>query len=613
MMPQRFFSVWTVGLLLLAGCNSPLIRSQSPEVEDLEEVASEEERSTQFIGDVAVAAGMNFLTVQGVALVNGLDGTGTDPPPGPLRSALIGEMQTHEVRSPHKILQSDTNALVIVKGYLPPGVQKGDRFDVEVSLPSRSKAEKLTGGFLMQCRLREMRVLDNAVRSGHVAALAGGSVLEDSIFKGTDDPVMTSRGRVMGGGESRISRPLSLVLKTQHSSVRTSAAIGTAINARFHRVDRAGKSGVATPKKDNYIELVVHPRYKNNISRYTRVVRRIAIRESSADRTQRMEVLARRLVEPTTTARAALELEAIGDEAVRILKTGLASSDPEVRFYSAEALAYLDCEDAAKPLAEAARDEPAFRWHALTALATMDHVEAYEGLTDLLHVPSSETRYGAFRALRTRNPHDPLVRGEPLAEDFAYHLIPSNGPNMIHFSMTRRPEVVLFGQNQPLVPPAFLFAGREIMIKGLQDGRMRISRFSVGTQEEQSQTVDANLDAMIRTIVQMGGGYADVLQAVTEAKNSGYLESKVVINALARPNRNYRRSSDDEQLEDEEEPRFRVANPLPEMFSNRLGAPDRRRHSGPEEYIEEPDPAENDESDGGFMGKMSDWFSPGRD
>jgi hypothetical protein len=612
MMPQRFFSVWAVGLLLLAGCNSPLIRSQSPEVDDLEEIADREERDVQFIGDMAVPAGMNFLTVHGVALVNGLDGTGSDPPPGPLRSALISEMQTHEVRSPHKLLQSDTNALVVVKGHLPPGVRKGDRFDVEVILPSKTKAESLENGFLMQTRLREMRMLDNTVHSGHVAALAGGNVFVDAIFKGKEDSVLKLKRRVLGGGESRISRPLSLVLRTEHSSVRTSAAIGAAINARFHRMDRVGKSGVATPKQDNYVELVVHPRYKNNISRYMRVIRSIAIRESQAERAQRIELLARRLVEPTTAARAALELEAIGDESVRILKTGLASSDPEVQFYSAEALAYLDCEAAAKPLADAARDEPAFRWHALTALSTMDHVEAYEALTDLLHVPSAETRYGAFRALRTRNPDDPLVRGEALAGDFIYHMIPSNGPPMVHFSMTRSPEVVLFGHNQKMIPPAFLFAGREIMVKGLQNGQMRVSHFQAGQPDEESLTVDANTDAMIRAIAQMGGGYAEVLQAVTEAKNSGYLDSKVVINALARPNRSYRRSTDEEAPADEEEPRFRVANPLPEMFSNRLGAPERRQRTGPDEYIE-PDPAEQDESDRAFMSKMTDWLPLGRD
>jgi hypothetical protein len=191
-------------------------------------------------------------------------------------------------------------------------------------------------------------------------------------------------------------------------------------------------------------------------------------------------------------------------------------------------------------------------------------------------------------------------------------MIPSAAPPMVHFSMTRRPEVVLFGQDHPMVPPAFLFAGTEIMVKGLQNGQMRVSRFRVGREEEETLTVDASANAMIRAIAHMGGGYAEVLQAVSEAKDSGYLESKVVINALARPNRSYRRSSSPTPEEEEEEPRFRVANPLPEMFSNRLGAPDRRRRTTPDEYIE-PDPAGEDESDKAFMSKMTDWFPLGRD
>src|SRR5207253_10201019 len=63
-------------------------------------------------------------------------------------------------------------------------------------------------------------------------------------------------------------------------------------------------------------------------------------------------------------------------------------------------------------------DLSAFRWHALTALATMTHVAALDGLSDLLHVPSVETRYGAFRAMRIRNPGDPMTRGETLDKKF---------------------------------------------------------------------------------------------------------------------------------------------------------------------------------------------------
>src|SRR5207237_10173198 len=132
------------------------------------------------------------------------------------------------------------------------------------------------------------------------------------------------------------------------------------INQRFHTMDAGVKKGVATPQRDNYLELTVAPRYKHNLARYLRVIRNIAVREKPVERTERLQLLEKKLLEPTTCALASLQLEALGNEAIAPLKQGLRSSDPEVRFYSAEALAYLDQPEAAAPLAEAAKRESAF-------------------------------------------------------------------------------------------------------------------------------------------------------------------------------------------------------------------------------------------------------------
>jgi hypothetical protein len=462
---------------------------------------------------------------------------------------------------------------------------------------------------MLKSRLREIRVLDNAVHSGNVAGLAQGTVIVDSIFGGADDEVLETRGRILGGGQAQIARPLGLGIRGD-SSVKHAAAIGAAINSRFHKSDRNGQSGVAKPKRDNYIELAVHPRYKHNIHRYVRVIQSIALRESPGERVLRTESLERRLLEPTTAARAALQLEAIGEDAAHILLKGLDSQSPEVRFYSAEALGYLDREEAAKPLGWAAANISAFRWYALTALAAMDHVAAYEVLNELLHVPSAETRYGAFRALRTRNAADPLVRGESLGGGFAYHVIGSDGSPMIHLSKSQRPEIVLFGQHQKVVPPAFLFAGKEIMIKGTEEGRIRLIRFTAGDQEDQQETCDAEVDPMIRAIVRLGGGYAEVVQALHEARQGGYLDAKVVVNAMARPNREYH-SGEDASENNPDEPEIRVANPVPELYVDRLEAhgdeDDGKPSYEPEEVSEEP--AENSDSSRSFMGSMRNWFA----
>ena len=57
-------------------------------------------------GDGTVALGLSYLKIESVGLVNGLDGTGGDSGPSSLRSALIGEMQSYDVRNPQKLLES---------------------------------------------------------------------------------------------------------------------------------------------------------------------------------------------------------------------------------------------------------------------------------------------------------------------------------------------------------------------------------------------------------------------------------------------------------------------------------------------------------------------------
>lgn len=601
MMPKLPTIVAATGLLCMAGCTSLWIQSHKPDADDLDSLTQQEEESQEFIGDLTVPTGLNFVKIEGVGLVNGLDRTGSSPAPSALLNRLLNEMRSHSVPNPERLLESDENALVVVRGYLPPGVQKGDRFDVQVVTPPDSEASNLRAGHLFRTRLREMRVLQGRVRSGHVAGLAGGMVVTDTVFNGTDDAVEATRARVLGGGQSRISRALGLVIRGE-STVRQSARIGAAINDRFHITDPSGKHGVATPKRDNYVELAVYRRYKNNLARYVSVIGSIALRESAGERMVRIESLQRRLLEPTTAPRAALRLEAIGDDASHVLVEGLKSPELEVRFYAAEALAYLDREEAASVLAETAVAESAFRWHSLTALTVMDHVAAYEALNDLLHVKSSETRYGAFRALRARNAADPVVRGEWLDGEFAYHVISSNGPPMIHISKAHRPEIVVFGAGQQIVPPAFLFAGKKIMVKGLDDGQLQVTRFTTGGPEaDHRETCDATIDHMIRAIVKLGGGYSDVIEALQSARKGGYLESKLVVNALARPDREYHRDESDA-----DKPTVQPHSPTPELFSDHLEhSPEEPEYLPDEIKLEE---TEKGDADPSFKGRMSGWL-----
>jgi len=606
---------WLLALLavMASSCSTPFIRSQSPEPTG--EIPLPK---TKLVGDYAVPFGMFPAKVEGVAWVTRLPGTGSDPEPGPYRDQLIGEMKTHKVHNPNGLLSSNTASLVLVRGFLRPGIQEGDHFDVEIRVPSRSGTSSLRGGWLMPARLTEMAVLQGSIREGHVLGLAQGAVLVDPASD-KQSPVAACRGRVLGGGIARKSRPLALVLKPDHQSVAVSAQIGQAVNRRFHTFVNGSKQGVANPKDDEHVDLIVHSRYKDNVERYMQVVRSIAMKESPGELATRLTLLERALLEPMTSPSAALQLEAIGKDAAPVLKKGLESTDAEVRFYAAEALAYLDFKEAAAPLAAAARDVPAFRAYALAALSAMDDYSAADALRNLLELPSNETRYGAFRALWAMNNRDALVRGENLGDQFSYHVIDSIGPPLIHVTRSYRPELVLFGQDQRLTTPFVLEAGRDIMLNG-KDDRVTISRF-VPNQPDQKRVVSTSVDEILRALVELGAAYPDIVQLLQQAKAKDALASRFAIDAVPSGGRKFDRSASMELAEAAkgedsegnslaEEPESGedptggavvVANPLPGLFDSGQKTLDKTEEK--EDTLPLPEP-ENDQPKRTWFGTM---------
>ncbi len=530
--PCRFAAPALVAAVLAAawGCSRPVLRSS-----ELDDKAPEADApEVPLVGDAVHPHGMNYVKVEGVSLVTNLDGTGEDPQPGAVRAALLSEMQRHGVARPAQLLASADTALVIVRAYLRPGLQKGDRFDVEVQLPSQNETVSLRGGWLLETRLTEIAMLGQQLRTGHLFGIAKGPVLVDPSAP-PDSPRVKS-GRVLSGGVARKSRSLGLSVDTPYRSLDTIKRIAAAVNGRFHTYVRGTRRGVASPKTDDYIELIVHPRYKGNVSRYMRVIRHIAFRETPDQRMRRLAVLERQLANPITSATAALRLEAVGEAAVDMLEAAARNADyePEVRFYSAEALAYLDQTSAVETLAATARDDPALRLHAMAALSTLDDAVAYDALRGLLTSPSAETRYGAFRALSIMPSRDETLEGEMLGEAFSYHVLDIDGPPMIHVTRNHRPEIVLFGRDQRVKVPVLLDAGQHILIHAESPEEVVVSRFAPG-ERDQRLVVSNRVDDIIRAIVKSGGTYPDVVQALQKAKESQALTSRLQTDALPSP------------------------------------------------------------------------------
>lgn len=588
----------------VGGCQAPWVKKKNevevfvPRVDDLEP-------DLEFVGDLTRAWGLGYMKIEGIALITNLRGTGSDPPPNDRREALREEMKTNGVKNPDTVLALDSTAMAYVKAFYPPGVRKGDRVDVIVDSPPRSETTSLRDGWLMQTRLRPVEALGNRLRQGKVLGIAGGPVVVDSLFLGESDQINLVRGRVLGGVESLIDRPIGLVVIGENHSLMTSTHVANAINRRFFAIDFGKKVGVAEPKDDDYIELKISPKYAHNLGRYLRAIQSVVVHESPQQRVERLGRLEGLLLEPVSSARAALRLEAIGKEASPVLKKGLQSPDPEVRFYAAEALAYLEEPDCIPVLAEAARNSRAFRWHALAALAVMNEPDAHHELSNLLHSSSAETRMGAVRAMRTRSPNDALVRGDvlghPQAPTVRLVTIVSSGEPMVHFMRYREPEVTIFGRDLQLRAPFSVFAGKEIVVKSDGPDRVKLSRFTPG-QEERRMECSARLDDVVRAIVAIGGGYADVMQAVKEAQQSGALAARVEVNALPTADRTYHR--DEMSSEDGSEGLPPTsATPFPGLFSEQDGVEPKFRRDEP---VWHPDEDDNPS----LWRRMKGWLTP---
>lgn len=494
------------------------------------------------VGETARPHGLGNIAVESVALVTGLPGTGSDPPPSQQRQALLEEMKKRKVKNPNQWLASNSTSIVLVRAVLAPGVQQGDPVDIEVRVPSRSKTSSLDGGWLMETKLREVAILDQAVRSGHVRSVAQGPVLVDSLLHDSGDEVANVRGRVLGGGIATKSRPLGLMLRGDHHSVSISKLVGAAVNNRFDTYVHGKRQGAATPKTDKFIELTIHPRYRNNLIRYLRVIEQIKLRESPEQQLARLKTLEGDLIVPATSSLAALKLEAIGEEATETLLRGLQSPSAEVRFYAAEALAYLDHASAARHLSQSAH-EPAFRSRALLALGAMSRLEAHDELTKLLHVASAETRYGAFRSLQDMNPRDTQLGQMLVGSKVFLHEIASQGEEMVHVSRTRRPEVVVFGKDVKLSTPLLALVGKKLIVKSDASGKLRVTKYTPGG-EDRTHVCAAAVTDLVSALVEVEASYPEIVQVLHETKAQGNLEARLEFDAIAKAGRTFSREDD---------------------------------------------------------------------
>ena len=443
------------------------------------------------IREAAVPRGLRPISIEGVGVVDGLPGTGGPADPSAYRDQLLEELKRNDVANPNNFLELKETALVLVRGVIPPGARRGDPIDLKVIAPPRSRVENLHGGWLLDTRLRHQQVLNSSVRKSEVMAMATGPMVTRATHEAGEDEILRTQGRIISGGRIQADRKLGLILRPQYQHVKISSLVAAAINQRFFFFDGTTRRGVAKALEDDFIEVEIHPRYRDNPYRMISVILAMSTGKASVDRQSRLVELATQLKDPVTAADAALQLEALGENAIPTLLEGLESSNPELRFYAAETLAYLDRNEAIPPLAEAARTEPAFRHSSLSALEGMPQQQAVDALTNLFDEQSLETRYGAFVAVRSRDSGPRILAGKTIGDDLRLYEIPSKGRPAVAIALRKSPEVVVFGELSPLQLKGFLLGPNGLILKPepARPSKIRVSRFSTG-QDDQRVVVD---------------------------------------------------------------------------------------------------------------------------
>lgn len=525
-----------------------LFRSQSPD----EEPASQEESreikpgtslNTPYVGEYVTSfGGTNLISVEGVGLVVGLDNTGEDPPPTHHRTLLVDEMRKRGIDNPNTILARPDTAMVLIRAFIPINSRVGDKFDAQVVLPPNGAATSLAGGWLVEARLAENKVTQGGkLLTGDVLATVSGPILVSMSSSEGGNPRI---GKILGGAKSKLDRHLAITLRSEFRSGRNTVRIADVIGKRFHGHDKNGiKVPMAEAKDDQRIELMIPDQYRENWPRYLAVIRNLAFRESELALRVRMQKLEQQINIPAESATAALRLEGIGDPAAPILKRALQNKDIEVRFNAAMALTYMGYTDGLETLAEAAKQEAAFRVYALAALACCKEAEAAVALHELLDEEIAETRYGAFRALTVLNERDPVVAGVPMTggekePTYKLHVIDVPGPPLVHLTHHTKAEVVLFGARQRLQLPAALRCGPHIQVVA-SPGSSEVVVARYRGKHAGRKVVTANLAEIISACDELGATYPDVASLLVQAEKQYNLPGELEIDALPEAGRVY--------------------------------------------------------------------------
>lgn len=567
--------------LSLTGCATPWFRKEKDpseeykqEIEEVKDLWRSENRPRTI--DQISRKVITLMRVENIALVTELPGTGGKAEPSSQRDRMLSIMRRHDVPNPNQLLDDPSTAMVTAEVIVPPAARKREKLNVLVSLSKHSEGTSLQGGWLMNTELVEMSVLGGKVLDGFGFAMASGPLVTKQQLTGDPSPEAALKAMVVGGAELMQSRTIGLAIVDKFAHAVTMKTILPPINRRFAVFDGANQVGVAKPKGDSYIELSLPPRYRQDPDHFANVIQHIGVAESKDEHTARLQQCSRELLEPTTARRAAFQLEAAGKDSVDLLLPGLGHPAPEVRFYTAHALAYLNDARSIPVLRELAMVEPAFRAMCLNGLIVVESYKANEALQSLLSAPDAETRYGALLALREHDSQLPIVNGEKSGKVGSILEIPSAGPQLVVVGLNLQPEIVIFGTNPAVAINSFMYVNPRLIVKSNGAGRATVTHIAPG-RDDRVQECSSDMKSLLGAITAVGGNYGDWVNFVRICGVDKLIAAEVAMNPVPVAGRKYNRdgSSIDLEMSSDKPEKISELTDIPAMTTDEVTGPER--------------------------------------
>ncbi len=525
-----------LGLACLAGCSSWMSKGREKdnhfvkETRRIQELMVDPDRP-RLIGEVVSSLGMSASQYDSYALAVGLPGTGGIVRPGLQRDLMLDEMRIRETEKPEAYLDDPSTALVKLKAIANPCDIKGDTLDVFVETSTECNATNLTEGYVLESRLSEMAMLKGKMHTSEPKAIASGEVviLPTTFTRQAEMTPLT--GIIIGGAKLKKDLPIGLRIEAEFRHVIVTKAIEKAINSRYFFKDSNRQKLVAEGASDWFVAISTVPKYKHDPAHFMSVIKCTGFGESTEEQQERLIGCRKLLANPATSRRAAAELEAIGNDAAKqTLIGGIASSDKEVRFYSAYSLAYLDSKESVPALLELAQTTPAARALCLIGLVVNEDSSAREALEQLLQEPDPDLRFGAFEAIRMRNPTDMTVNGEVIGKNFSFVQVPSSIP-LLTVSLQKQKEVILFGNSTTVTLVAPLSPTQLLSLSPTEEGQIKLTKRH-GSGEAHNAIVSSDVVSILRGLGIIRANYNDVVHTLNLLALNQSLASPVSMNPL---------------------------------------------------------------------------------